>query len=176
MTIVELVIFIAILGIAANMIAMMVTMTAASSSGDPMYRQQAILIAESYMEEILKQPFYKSSDTQVCPTKPASRGSYGRICDYHGLADSSGAVDQFGNAVPGLEGYNVAASVSGAIGDAISLGPTASVINNSGALRVLRVDVTVTNDSLPDLEVKMTGYRVNYRCYYGTEAAYCKPR
>ncbi len=174
-TIVELVIFIMVLSLLAGMVALVVAATAGRGADDPVFRQQAILVAESYLEEILKQPFYKSGDTQICPTKPASRASYVRVCDYDGLADNNGTVDQFGNAVPGLESYNVAVAVTGSVGDSVSLGPVAQSVSNSGALRVLRVDLTVTNDNVPDLEVRMTGYRVNYLCYTGGEAL-CLPR
>lgn len=170
-TMVELVIFIMIVsfGVAGILVVMNYT---SQRSADPMVRQQAILIAESYLEEILLKPFVDPPPppaTQVCPTKESGRASYDNICDYHNLADTAGAIDQQGNAISGLTAYNISATVTGAVGDATALGPTASQVNNIGALRVLQVDVEVTHNAIPGFSLLMTGYRTNYNCG-GTEA------
>lgn len=168
-TLVELVMFIVIVsvGVAGILTVMNVT---TRYSADPMVEQQALLIAESYLEEILHKRFTDPTGgvTQVCPTalpyKEASRASYDNVCDYHNLNDNAGAVDQLGNTVAGLTAYNVSVTVTGDVGDATALGPTASQITNTGALRVLRVDVEVTNDDIPDFRMLLTGYRTNYYC------------
>ena len=120
-------------------------------SADPMARQQAILIAESYMEEILLKPFLDPSSpaaTQVCPVKEASRAAYDNVCDYNALLDD-GVRDQQGNLVSGLTAYNISISVTGDAG--VALGPTASQIVNTlpNTIRVLRIDLTVTHDDIP---------------------------
>lgn len=179
-TLVELVVFIVIVGIAVAGILMVMT-TTTQRSADPMIRQQAVLIAESYLEEILLKPFVDPSipaATQVCPTKESSRGAYDNICDYHNLNDTAGAVDQLGNVISGLSAYNILVKVTGDAGDGTVVGPAASQINNTGALRVLQVDVEVTHDDLPDHKVRVTGYRTNYNCG-GAEATGdpgCLPR
>jgi len=168
-TLVELVMYIAIVSIGVAGILSVMTYTSRYSA-DPMLQQQALLIAESYMEEILLKRFTDPSSgaSQVCPTtlpyKEASRASYDNVCDYHNLNDSAGAVDQLGNTVAGLTAYNVSIAVIGDVGDATALGPTVSQITNSGALRVLRVDVEVTHDDQPNFSLRLTGYRTNYYC------------
>ena len=182
-TLVEMVIFIMIVSLSVAGILIVMTATT-QRSADPMIQQQALLIAESYMEEILHKGFTDPNpgETQVChttvPFKEASRASYDNVCDYHNLNDTAGAVDQLGNTVTGLTAYNVSVSVIGSVGDATALGPNASQINNTGALRVLRVDVEVTHDDVSDFQMRLTGYRTNYYCA-STEVtgdAGCLPR
>ncbi len=163
-TLVEIVMYIAIVGIGVAGILSVMTYTTRYSA-DPMIQQQALLIAESYMEEILLKRFTDpGTTTQICPAPESSRASYDNVCDYHGLNNNAGAVDQLGNTVAGLTAYNVSVSVTGNVGDATALGPTASQITNIGALRVLRVDVEVTHDDQPNFSLRMTGYRTNYYC------------
>ncbi|MBI3574818.1 MAG: prepilin-type N-terminal cleavage/methylation domain-containing protein [Gammaproteobacteria bacterium] len=165
-TLVELVIFIMIVSLGTAGILLVMNYTA-QRSADPMVKQQALLIAESYLEEILLKSFVDPSTpatTVICPTKESGRASYDNVCDYHNLADTSGAIDQLGNTVTGLTAYNISVSVTGAVGDATALGPTASAVTNTGALRVLQVDVEVTHDDQPGFNLRLTGYRTNYNC------------
>jgi len=161
-TLVELVMFIVIVSVgAAGILAVMSSIT--QHSADPMLRQQAVLIAESYLEEILLKPFLDPSPpgaAAVCPPKELTRAAYDNICDYNGLADDNGAVDQLGNAIAGLSAYNVSVQVIGTAGDTTALHTT----DNIGALRVLRVEITVTHVNQPDLIARLTGYRTNYNC------------
>lgn len=161
-TLVELVMYIVVVSVGMAGILLVMNVTTRRSA-DPMIQEQAILIAESYMKEILMKRFYDSNTNNVCPTpEVGGRGAYDNVCDYNNLNDTSGARDQFGNAVSGLERYNVAVTVNNA---GVTLGPTASQINNTGVIRVLRVDVTVTHDNVPDLSVPLTGYRTHYACF-----------
>ena len=167
-TLVEVVMYIAIVSIGVAGILSVMTYTSRYSA-DPMVQQQALLIAESYMEEILLKRFIDPATapttSQICPTpETGGRPSYDNTCDYHNLSNTAGAVDQLGNTVAGLTAYNVSVSVTGAVGDATALGPTASQTNNTGALRVLRVDVEVTHDDDSNFSVRLTGYRTNYYC------------
>lgn len=165
-TLVEMIMYIAIVSIGVAGILSVMTYTSRHSA-DPMIQQQALLIAESYMEEILLKRFTDPTGTatQICPTpEVGGRASYDNTCDYHNLSNTAGAVDQLGNTVAGLTAYNVSVSVTGAVGDATALGPTASQTNNTGALRVLRVDVEVTHDDDSNFSVRLTGYRTNYYC------------
>ncbi|HLD13720.1 MAG TPA: hypothetical protein VJB18_03290 [Burkholderiales bacterium] len=180
-TLVEMVIFIMIVSLSVAGILIVMTATT-QRSADPMVQQQALLIAESYMEEILHKRFRDASPTlatTICPTpEVAGRAAYDNVCDYHGLNDNAGVVDQLGGTVTGLTAYNVSVTVTGNVGDATALGPTASQINNTTALRVLRVDVEVTNDDVPDFQMRLTGYRTNYYCSATetTLAQGCPPR
>ena len=100
MTLVELIISIAIIGIAvAGVLGVMNATT--MRSADPMVREQAQLIAEAYMEEISLKAFVDPSANTICPAVPAARTDYNNVCDYRGLTDT-GARDQFGTAIPAL--------------------------------------------------------------------------
>lgn len=171
-TLVELVIFIAVIsvGLVGTLLVMNYT---ARHGADPMVREQALLVAESYMEEILAKRFIDptSGTTRTCPTAEGGRTNYDNVCDYNGLSDT-GVRDQFGNAVTGLENYNVAVVVSG--GSGISLGPAGNAVANTGSVRALRVDVTVTYSGDPDFSVVLTGYRTHYNCSNDSDPQ-CRP-
>lgn len=134
------------------------------NSGDPMIREQALLIAESYMEEILLKRFVDPISNTVCPVPPAARSSYNNVCDYNGLSDV-GAHDQFGNLIAGLNNYNVAVTVANS-------GVALNTISNSGAIRVLQIDVTVTGPGATTMI--LSGYRTNYNCNAAADPG-CKP-
>lgn len=168
-TLVELVMYIVVVSVGVAGILSVMTYTTRYSA-DPMVQQQALLIAESYMEEILQKYFIDrvpTTATTICPAPEANRGLYDNVCDYHGLNDA-GARDQFGGAIAGLGAYDVSVAVTGSVGDTVAL----NNINNTGVLRVLRVDVRVTNGAT---DVRLTGYRTNYRCNVSGDAA-CLPR
>lgn len=171
-TLIELVVFIVVVsfGLAGVMLVMNYT---SQRSADPMIREQALLIAESYMEEILAKKFIDPTGGTIrtCPTPEGGRTNYDNVCDYNGLSDS-GARDQFGNAVAGLENYSVAVTVSGGTG--ISLGPAGNPVANTGSVRVLRVDVTVTHGGITGFSLPLTGYRTHYNCSNDSDSQ-CRP-
>ncbi|WP_224742814.1 prepilin-type N-terminal cleavage/methylation domain-containing protein [Stutzerimonas kunmingensis] len=105
MTLVELVITIVIIGIAAAaLFSAMATITARSA--DPMLRQQSLSIAEAYMEEILLQNFMQTPQPAGC-----GRACFNDVRDYHGLDQSP--RDPNDNALQALSSYRVAVAVSG---------------------------------------------------------------
>jgi MSHA pilin protein MshD len=169
-TLVELIVSIVIVGVGVAGILSVMNLTTRRSA-DPMIQQQAQLIAESYLEEILLKQFYDPDTNTVCPAPEAGRTNYDNVCDYNGLNDNTGALNQFGAVVTGLESYNVTVSVT-TVG--VTLGSGGSEINNTGAVRVLRVDVVVTHDSVQGLSIPLTGYRTNYNCNAPADAG-CKP-
>ena len=179
-TLVELVMYIMVVSIGVAGILSVMTYTT-QHSADPMVRAQALLIAESYMREILLKRFLDPSGgtSTVCPVpEGAGRTNYDNVCDYHNLANNGcasagqGICDQLGNSVTGLEAYSVTVTVSPNRSD-----PTASVslgdLTNSYPtnVRLLRVDVSVRYSS--DFDVVLTGYRTNYNCSSG--GASCLP-
>lgn len=167
-SLVELIVAIVIVGVSVAGILKVMDLTT-QRSADPMIQQQAQLIAESYLEEILLKKFYDPDTNTVCTgTAEGSRVNYDNVCDYNGLNDNTGARNQFGTLVTGLESYNVAVTVTG--DGTVSLGS----INNTGAVRVLRVNVIVTHDSVPGLSIPLAGYRTNYNCNLPADAG-CKP-
>ena len=140
MTLVELVMSIVVIAIAAGAVLGLLAQTSGNSA-DAMIVSQAVSIGEAYAEEIGLQSFDDpdGADGEVL------RASFDDIDDYDGLADI-GARDQFGNALPGLSGYTVSV-----------------VVQNSGALTgipsadVRRIDVRVVN--APYVDLTLTRYR-----------------
>ncbi|MDY7559190.1 prepilin-type N-terminal cleavage/methylation domain-containing protein [Pseudomonas sp. 10B1] len=144
-TLVELVLTIAIIGIAA--VALFTAMAAITSqSADPLLRQQSLDIASAYLEEILLKDFADASGN-VCATPPSSRSQYQRVCDYAGLNDT-GAHDADGNAISSLGGYRISVAVS----------PQAWAGLNSA--NALYVEVTVTD--LANQKLVLGSYRTRY--------------
>lgn len=145
-TLVELVIAIVIVGIAAA--ALYGAMASIGShSADPLLRQQSLALAQGYLEEILLQPFLDPGSQTQCPSPPASRAAYDNVCDYAGLVDD-GARDAYGNALGGLEGYRVSVTVT----------PTGW--NGLAVSDVLYVEVAVRDPG--GQELRLGGYRVRY--------------
>ena len=150
-TLVEMAISIAVIGIALAGTLEVVRRTTLASA-DPMIRRQASAIAEAYLEEILLRSYYDpdlGAGGGACPGAEASRALFDNVCDYHGL-DDSGPRDQTGTALAGLEPYRVRVTVDGAA----TLGAL------SGSASVLRVDVRVSH-GLP-LDFTLSAYRTQY--------------
>jgi len=137
-TLIELVLFVLIVGIAAASVLGALGLSAGRSA-DPLLQRQALAIAESLLHEILAQP-YTHADPDggaeaLGPEPGEARGSpvapFDHVNDYQGYA-AAGAVDADGSALPGLGGYAVQVSVQ----------PQA--LDNIGAADGLLVRVTVT--------------------------------
>ncbi len=134
-TLIELIVAIVVIGIAAASMYGAMSMLSGHSA-DPLISEQAAAIADAYMEEISSKDFV---DPSLAPTAPACSGpvepraSMNNICDYNGLHDI-GAHDEYGNAIASLSTYNVAVQVAN---------PAASW-QGIQASDVLRIDITVT--------------------------------
>ncbi|MGB5246543.1 MAG: type II secretion system protein [Woeseia sp.] len=142
-TLIELLVSIVIVGVAAGIILSLVA-TTTGASADPMLRHQASAIAEAYLEEIL----LKSFDDPDGVDGEGSRAAFDDLDDYDGLVDV-GARDQFGNAIPALADYTVSVSVLSSTG----LAPVA-------AGDTLRVDVNVSRGS--SINLLLSGYRARF--------------
>lgn len=141
-TLIELIIAMVVISVALVGVMSVINYTTRHSA-DPVLRQQAIAIAEAYMEEItLKNYFDPDTDGE------ASRALYDDVDDYNGLSDS-GARDQNGNAISGLEHYAVNVSVQ-----TQNYGPSGSEVSG------LKIDVTVTDPAGESLI--LSGFRANY--------------
>lgn len=139
-TLVELLVSIVIVSIAASGVLGVLSMTTAASA-DPMIRHQAAAIAEAYLEEIMLKPVTDPDGADG----EAVRADFDDLDDYNGLVDS-GARDQFGSAITGLADYSVAVSVL-----------PSSALPSVPAANALRVDVVVTRGS--DISFVLSGYR-----------------
>jgi MSHA pilin protein MshD len=168
-SLVELVVFIAIISVGlAGILGVMNFTTRASA--DPLVQKQALAIAEAYLEEVLAMPF-----TYCDPDDPAAAGAqvvgdctvpenigaegetrgsgttpFDNVSDYNGLAGVPANVD--GTPIGDLGGYVVAVAV---IPEALAA--TAGTVPAEASLRV-RVTVTGPND----VNVVLDGYRTRY--------------
>ena len=142
-TLVELLVSIVIVSIAASGVLGLLAMTTAGSA-DPMLRHQAAAIAESYLEEVLLKPCEDPDgvDGEV------ARADFDDLDDYDGLADA-GARDQFGMPLAGLGDYSVVVAVSPSSG--LPAVPPADA---------LRVDVVVTRGA--EVSFALSGYRTRF--------------
>lgn len=147
MSLIELVIAIVVIAICLTGAFALVN-TTTRRSADPMLERQATSIAEAYLEEILQQAYVDPDDGQICPTAEANRKLFDNVCDYAGLAET-GARDQQGDAVTGLESYRVE----------VAIDSKATLGGLTGESVVLRIDVTVT-DPL-GRPVRLSAYRTN---------------
>jgi MSHA pilin protein MshD len=142
-TLIELIIAITIVAIAATTILGSLA-SVASRSADAMLQQQAIAIAQSYLDEILERWVVDPNGTPAYN----GRGTWDLVDQYNGLADT-GAHDQFGALIPALSQYNVSVSVS-----------QSAALTGIAAAGTRRIDVTVT--TAPNVSVTLSGYRTNY--------------
>jgi MSHA pilin protein MshD len=142
-TLIELVIAITIVAIAVSTILGAIG-AIASRSADAMTQQQAIAIAQAYLDEILQRWVVDPNGTPP----NTGRGSWDLVDEYNGLTDV-GAHDQFGNAIPSLSAYTV--TVATAETSALPGVPPAAA---------RRIDITVSYP--PNGTVTLSGYRTSY--------------
>jgi MSHA pilin protein MshD len=142
-TLIELVVAITIVAIAATTILGAIA-AVASRSADAMMQQQAISIAQAYLDEIQQRWVV---DPNGAPPN-TGRGSWDLVDEYNGLVDV-GAHDQFGNAIASLSAYTVSVTTS-----------QSSALTAVPAAAARRIDITVSYS--PNGSVKLSGYRANY--------------
>jgi MSHA pilin protein MshD len=174
-TLIELVASIVIISVAT--FALMTAISAVTGrSADPMVAEQAVAIANSYLEEATLAGFCDPSydpdhnPATTCRTEcttnacsggcggtafgaEASRAGFDDVCDYDGIHDA-GARDRDGNAIDGLADYTVSVHV---IDSGTSLGSPAASAN---AGQIVRVDVTVSHAGLAE-PVRLSAFKAN---------------
>jgi MSHA pilin protein MshD len=172
LSLIEVVVFIVVLGIAvAGMAVIYNQMTLASV--DPLVRKQAVAIANSLMEEIQLRPFtycdpddaavFTAASPAGCAT-PEGIGSeggetrygspqYDNVSDYDGFAMLGSIQDINNTTITGLNGYTASVVVAEASAD--FAGPGGVPLNEA-----LRITVTVTGP--PNVRVVLQGYRLRY--------------
>jgi len=143
LTLIELVVAITIVAIAATAVLGALS-TITSRGANTMVRQQAVAIAEAYLEEILLQPVA----APVGVPAPTGRANFNDVDEYNGLLDV-GACDQFGNPLPGLSGYTVSVAVV-----------QTSALAGIAPANARRIDVSVTDPT--GVLVTLSGYRANF--------------
>jgi MSHA pilin protein MshD len=174
-SLIELILFIVI--VAVGLVGMLSVMNLISrSSADPLIRKQALVIAESLMEEITLQSFTycapgdaaaaTASSSNDCATQTgapvAAKSRYSssvpfdNVADYDGFSmdDAHGGIRNIANEPTGQAGYAVVVSVTG---QGMPASASAPAIVSDAALLIV---VTVTGpDRLP---VVLESYRTRY--------------
>lgn len=136
-TLVELVVTIVVVAAAVAAVLGVVSVAAARSA-DNLVQTQAVIVAESYMNEITQKPY----GFDCSPT--CTRAQMDKAGDYAGLADT-GVHDATGAAIPALAAYNVTVSVANAA---------------LGAMPAELITVTVSPPN--GATVVLSGYRMQY--------------
>ncbi len=170
LSLIEVVIFIVVLGIGiAGMAILYNQLTLASV--DPLVRKQAVAIANSLMEEIQLRPFtYCDPDDPLVFTagSPAACGiqegigveggetryadpRFDNVSDYNGFTMAGSIQDINNGTITGLAGYSASVAVANAGGDF----PAAVPANDA-----LRITVAVTGPA--NVGVVLVGYRLRY--------------
>jgi MSHA pilin protein MshD len=178
-TLVELIVFMVIVGVAmAGIFAAFSTMT--KGSADPQVRKQVLAIAESMMEEIVLMPLTycdpddplaaTAANAAACTTREdtpignesetrySTTARFDNVSDYHGFVmdptnpvGTPGIRDVTGTStITGLDNYSVSVSIANA---GTALGLTA----NEDALRI-----TVTASHTSGVSMVLEGYRTRY--------------
>lgn len=172
LTLVELIVFVAVVAVGAAGILLVLNYTTQRSS-DPLPQRQALAIAESLLEEVALMPLTwcdpddpaaatatGAADCAVAeaigPEPGEARGSpaapFDNVNDYHGYDSAAGPLpgirDITGLAVPGLEAYRAVVTVTPEPLGAIPAGDA------------LRITVTVTGPA--NTRVILDGYRTRF--------------
>lgn len=140
---IELIVAITIVAICVSTL-LGVIASVASRSADAVLQQQAIVIAQAYLDEIEQRWVVDPNGTPP----NTGRGSWDLVDQYNGLTDI-GAHDQFGNAIAALSAYTVSVAVL-----------QSTALTGITAANARRIDVTVTTP--PNVSVTISGYRTNY--------------
>ena len=147
-SLIELVLFIVIIGIA--LISLLLVMNVnTKSSADPMLNKQALAVAESMLEEVEHKAFANPTGGFSGAAIQSNRGSFDSIDDYDGFATTRiYPADGSATAINGLTGYNVNVVVTAITWLGISSGDAK------------QITITVTNPQ--GIALQAIGYRVNY--------------
>ena len=148
-TLLELIVFIVIGGVALAGVLTVLNITA-KSSADPIQPKQALLVAEAMMEEILLKAYANPSGGYAanCPGTCA-RAQFDDVSDYNNYASAGVfSLDDLATKVVGLENYNVAVTVVPA---------SVTATGNSLAGLLITASVAVGGNTYT-----LTGYRFNY--------------
>jgi len=175
-SLIELVLFIVIVGVAVAGI-LMVMNNVTAHSADPMLRKQAIAVADSLMEEIALHPFTycdpadanfftaasnggcavsSNDESLLVPQAGESRynnaSPYNNVGDYNAFAMTSGIYGIDNSPIAELANYNASVAITN-VGTTFGLAATA----------VLRIVVTVTSGSD---SYSLTSFRFRYAPNY----------
>ena len=151
-TLIEIIVTIVVLAIASTAILSVFTSTVRTSA-NPMIQQQAISVAEAYMEEISLKNFNdpQGGETGNIEIDPGTgnnetRDNFDDVQDYNGLPDTV-VRDQNNIAIAALDGYTVTVTVIG------------TALNGINAVNSMRIDVSVNHPAIGT--INLSGYRTS---------------
>lgn len=162
-TLIELIIAIVVLGIAAVGILTALGRTTVLNV-DPLLRAQSLAVAQSIMDEVTSRPFYPAEEDpsfddsitspEPCPDNGSfsSRDEISYICGFDGYQET-GILKPNGDEVDGLSQYSASIEVGS---DDIDDPPFSSVPINC----ILRIEVTVSGPA--DTNTSLQAYRTSY--------------
>ena len=167
-SLIEVIVFILIVGIAAGAV-LMVFANATRASADPLVRKQALAIAESLLEEIRLMPFtfcdpddpnvstaagpgdcatVEDMGPEAGETRYAALTPFDNVNDYAGFALAGGILDITGATIAGLDAYGATVTV------------TPFVFGGIAATEVQRITVTVSAPG--GISVTLDGIRTRH--------------
>lgn len=171
LSLIEVVVFIVVLGIALAGMAVLYNQLTLSSV-DPVVRKQAVAIASSLMEEIQLRPFtycdpddaavFTAGSPAGCATQEGIGAEGGEtrygptffdnVSDYNSFPPMVGSIQDINNStIPGLAGYSASVAVANAGGDFPAAVPAEDALL-----------ITVTVDGPANVRVVLQGYRLRY--------------
>lgn len=146
-SLIELILFIVIIGIALATLLSVLNVTT-QASVDPLLRKQALSIAESLLEEVQLHDFANPAGGFTGAVTQANRALFDDVMDYNGFATTGiYSADGSGTGITGLADYNVSVTVT----------PIAWVAVAGDA-----VQITVTTTMPNGQMLQAVGYRMNY--------------
>jgi MSHA pilin protein MshD len=146
-TLIELIIFMVIVGIAMAGIVSAINFNV-QHSADPVVKKQALAIAESMLEEVTLQNF--SDPDGGANVVEASRDLYDDIEDYDNYSRNGiSSINAPSATITGLEDYTVSVKID-----------SAANLNGIGGGKAKRITVTVTGPL--NTTVLLEGYRTDY--------------
>jgi MSHA pilin protein MshD len=145
-TLVEIIVLIVVVG-AALVGVLLVFQNTVRGSADPQVRKQALAIAEAMLDEILLASYDPLPGT-------GARASFDDVDDYAGYTTAGGMKDIQGNAIAGLENYNVA-SITVSVVSLNDTGGTLTAVNEAKR-------VTVSISGPQGFDISLDGYRLKY--------------
>jgi len=157
-TLLELIIFMVV--VAAGLAGILSAMdSVVKSSADPMVRKQAVVLAESLLEEIMLKEYCdpdtvdRTATPPHCPARvaadqEASRDLYDDVDDYHGKTET------LFNSASGAAGWPVALD-----GYLVTIAVPTTTLGDSSPVPAKKVTITVSRGSE---SISLSGYRANY--------------
>lgn len=176
LTLIELLLFVVVVGIALAAMLRLFT-TVAAGSADPLILRQQLAIAESMLREVQLMPItwcdpedanvetaaaavvapsacasvVENSGPESGETRNGPSNYFDNVNDYNGFS-MTGILDMSNTAVPGLSGYNVSVAVAAATLDSLT----------AGSGDALKITVTVTPAGRPSDALSLQGWRTRY--------------